>query len=55
MTALPQPANVSQNVPIASAAYFFASISLSPHPRRWLTISKQSEAEFTDHQFIKPL
>jgi hypothetical protein len=24
MTALPQPAKVSQNVPIASAAYFFA-------------------------------
>src|SRR4051794_23767189 len=25
MTALPQPANVSQNVPMASAAYFFVS------------------------------
>src|SRR5437868_3548692 len=25
-TALPQPANVSQNVPIASAVYFFAFI-----------------------------
>src|SRR6187397_2371564 len=31
MTALPHPANVSQNVPMASAAYFFASIRLSPH------------------------
>src|SRR5882724_1859440 len=29
ITALPHPANVSQNVPIASAAYFFASISPS--------------------------
>jgi hypothetical protein len=23
-------------------------------PERWLTISKQSEAEFADHQFTKP-
>src|SRR5689334_8599655 len=31
ITALPQPANVSQNVPIASAAYFFMSISHLPY------------------------
>src|SRR6267142_338751 len=30
MTALPHPANVNQNVPMASAAYFFASLWLSP-------------------------
>jgi hypothetical protein len=30
MTALPQPAKVSQNVPIASAAYFFAFMILLP-------------------------
>src|SRR3954462_7093498 len=30
ITALPQPANVSQNVPIASAAYFLVSMVL-PH------------------------
>src|ERR1700752_4394808 len=30
MTALPHPANVSQNVPMASAAYFFASMWVSP-------------------------
>src|SRR6266436_9359221 len=30
ITALPHPANVSQNVPIASAAYFFGSISGLP-------------------------
>src|ERR1700692_301815 len=36
MTALPQPAKVSQNVPIASAAYFFAFMISSlcrPKPR----------------------
>ncbi len=35
----------------------FGGIFLRIHiaiPRRWLTISKQSEAEFTDHQFTKP-
>jgi hypothetical protein len=30
MTALPHPANVSQNVPMASAAYFFVSMVVSP-------------------------
>jgi hypothetical protein len=30
MTALPHPANVSQNVPMASAAYFFVSIRVFP-------------------------
>ena len=30
MTALPQPANVSQKVPIASAVYFFAFIPCIP-------------------------
>jgi hypothetical protein len=30
MTALPQPAKVSQKVPIASAAYFFAFIGRLP-------------------------
>src|SRR3954466_9100178 len=30
ITALPQPAKVSQNVPMASAAYFFVSIRLLP-------------------------
>ena len=29
ITALPQPANVSQNVPIASAAYFFVFMTFS--------------------------
>jgi hypothetical protein len=29
ITALPQPAKVSQNVPIASAAYFFAFMAFS--------------------------
>src|SRR4051794_39651503 len=33
MTALPQPPKVSQNVPIASATYFFVSILFPPaHP-----------------------
>jgi hypothetical protein len=31
MTALPQPAKVSQNVPIASAAYFFAFMPSSSY------------------------
>src|SRR5262245_9141812 len=30
ITALPHPANVSQKVPMASAAYFFISIDVSP-------------------------
>src|SRR4029453_706692 len=30
MTALPHPANVSQNVPMASAAYFFPSMRCLP-------------------------
>src|ERR1700744_5018623 len=30
ITALPHPANVSQNVPINSAAYFFVSIRVPP-------------------------
>jgi hypothetical protein len=37
ITALPQPAKVSQNVPIASAAYFFACMNfflpVGPKPR----------------------
>ena len=32
MTALPQPPNVSQNVPIASAAYFFMLMQSSTKP-----------------------
>ena len=33
-TALPQPPSTSQNVPIASATYFFAFIQVSPFSAR---------------------
>src|SRR6516164_556161 len=54
ITALPQPANVSQKVPIASAAYFLVSImgvtpdaeisNLWEPPRHWRQISQPGAA-----------
>jgi hypothetical protein len=38
MTALPHPANVNQNVPIASAAYFFPFMSKPSRMVIWTPI-----------------
>jgi hypothetical protein len=49
ITALPQPAKVSQNVPIASAVYFFAFIS---HP---LVVVQMREMPEPEHETRDPV
>src|SRR4051794_11135368 len=45
MTALPQPPKVSQNVPIASATYFFVSILFPPaHPGKISSLPVPSQS-----------
>ena len=43
MTALPHPAKVSQNVPIASAAYFLYSLARLPHVLRCWMLERPRE------------
>jgi hypothetical protein len=43
MTALPHPAKVSQNVPIASAAYFLVFITRLPHVLRCWMLGRRRE------------